>query len=56
MGKRKRKVTITISEDVWKKWIIFIVKKTGSLKASSRYIEKAILEYMERHGGKNGNE
>ncbi len=49
----KKKVTIVIDEELWKKWIIYVVNKTGSLKSISEYIEKAIVEYMERHGGHN---
>jgi len=47
----KRKVTITVDDELWRKWVIFVVNKTGSLKAVSEYTEKAIREYMEKHGG-----
>jgi len=46
---KKRKVTISIDDELWRKWITFIVNKTGSLKAVSEYTEKAIREYMEKH-------
>jgi hypothetical protein len=42
----KRKTSITIDEDLWKKWIKFVVDKTGSARKLSEEIENALKEYM----------
>jgi len=46
---KKRKVTMSIDEELWRKWVTYVVNSTGSLRAVSEYTEKAIREYMEKH-------
>jgi len=46
----RKKTSISIDEGLWKKWIIFVVKKTGSTRKISDELENALKEYMERHG------
>jgi hypothetical protein len=42
----KRKTSITIDEDLWKDWTMFVVKKTGSARKLSDEIENALKQYM----------
>jgi len=42
----KRKTSIVIDEDLWKKWILFVIDKTGSARKLSEELENAIKEYM----------
>jgi len=42
----KRKTSITIDQDLWKKWTKFVIDKTGSARKLSEEIENAMKDYM----------
>ena len=42
----KKKTSIVVDAELWKKWISFVVSIHGSTRRISGEIEKAILEYM----------
>jgi hypothetical protein len=42
----KRKTSITIDEELWKKWTMFVINKTGSSRKLSEEMENAVIEYM----------
>jgi len=46
----KQKTSIMVDSELWKEWILFVVSKTGSARKLSEELEKAIREYMDRHG------
>lgn len=43
------KTSITIDEDLWKEWQIFVIGKTGRGRKGSEEIEEALKEYMQNH-------
>jgi len=43
----KRKTSISIDEDLWKQWTMFVIDKTGSARKLSEEIEKALVQYMQ---------
>ena len=45
----KKKTSISVDEALWKEWIRFVVKKTGSARKLSEELEKAMREYMRKH-------
>jgi hypothetical protein len=49
----RTKTSITIDEDLWKQWSIFVIEKTGKARKGSKELENALKEYMERHKGKD---
>lgn len=42
----KRKTSISVDEELWKQWTMFVIEKTGSARKLSEEIEKALKEYM----------
>jgi metal-responsive CopG/Arc/MetJ family transcriptional regulator len=44
----KRKTSITIDEELWKKWTMFVINKTGSARKLSEEIEEALKQYMQK--------
>jgi galactitol-specific phosphotransferase system IIC component len=44
----RKKTSITIDEDLWKEWTMFVVNKTGSARKLSDEIENALKEYMKK--------
>jgi len=44
----KRKTSITIDEDLWKEWTMFVVNKTGSARKLSDEVECALKDYMNK--------
>lgn len=49
-SKVKAKTSINIDRNTWKEWIQFVVGRTGSARKVSEELEKALLEYMKKHG------
>jgi hypothetical protein len=47
----KQKTSFMVDEELWKDWTLFVVNKTGSARKLSEELEKALKEYMEKHGG-----
>lgn len=50
----KKKTSIMVDEDLWTKWIQFVVGKTGSARKTSEEVEHAIADYMERNKNRKG--
>lgn len=48
----KRKTSISVDEDVWTEWTMFVIKKTGSSRKLSEELEKALEEYMRKSKAK----
>jgi len=42
----KKKTSIVVDAELWKRWINFVVSIHGSTRRISEEIEKALLEYM----------
>jgi len=49
MGLPKRKTSIIIDEELWRKWTHFVIDKRGTARKLSEELESALKEYMERH-------
>lgn len=47
----KAKTSINIDKETWQEWVKYVVNKTGSARKISEETEKALVEYMKRHGG-----
>jgi len=45
----KRRTTILIDDQLWKRFLSFVVEKHGAAKKVSVEMEVAIKEYLERH-------
>lgn len=45
----KRKTSISVDEELWKQWTMFVINKTGSARKLSEELEKALKEYMEKY-------
>ena len=50
----RRKTSVSVDEELWKRWLMFVVGTTGSTRKVSELLEEALREYMERRG--HGNE
>jgi len=48
----KQKTSFIVDQELWKKWILFVVNKRGSARKLSQELEEALKEYMKNH--KNG--
>lgn len=48
--KEKAKTSINIDKQTWISWVKFVVNKTGSARKMSEELEKALEEYMKKHG------
>ena len=44
----RKKTSIVVDIDLWRKWINFVVSMHGSTRKISSEIEKALLEYMSK--------
>lgn len=49
----KRKTSISIDEELWKKWTHFVIEETGSARKLSDELGKALKEYMEKEHEKS---
>jgi len=45
----KKRVTVYLDEDIWKKFQKVVYQKTESLRASSEHLEKIIKEWLEKN-------
>lgn len=45
----KRKTSISVDEELWKQWTMFVINKTGSARKLSEELEKALREYMGKY-------
>jgi hypothetical protein len=50
----KRKTSIAIDPKVWSDFTVFVVRKTGSSRKVSEEVQKALLEYIEKHKAEVG--
>jgi hypothetical protein len=48
--REKAKTSINIDRETWSEWVKFVVIKTGSARKISEELEKALKEYMKKHG------
>ena len=48
MGNMKKKTSIVVDADLWRRWVNFVVSIHGSTRRISSEIEKALLEYMSK--------
>jgi len=44
----KRKTSISVDEELWKQWTMFVINKTGSARKLSEELENALKEYMKK--------
>jgi len=49
-SRAKKKTSIAVDPKIWQEWVKFVVDRTGSSRRVSEELEKAIKEYMRRHG------
>jgi metal-responsive CopG/Arc/MetJ family transcriptional regulator len=42
----RRKTSVSVDDELWREWLSFVVKETGSTRKTSEFIENAIKEYM----------
>lgn len=45
----KQKTSFIVDQEIWKKWILFVVNKRGSARKLSHELEAAMKEYMKNH-------
>lgn len=45
----KHKTSMNLDDELWKKWVRFVVLRTGSTRTIGSETELAIKEYMKRH-------
>lgn len=45
----KRRTTIIVDDQLWKRFLTYVVKKHGAAKKASVEVEIAIKEYLDRH-------
>lgn len=45
---KKKKTSVNIDPDLWKKWLHYVLDKTGSIRKTGEEIEKALIYYMEQ--------
>jgi hypothetical protein len=45
----KRRTTVLIEDDLWKRLLSYVVKKHGTAKKASVEVENAVKEYLNRH-------
>jgi hypothetical protein len=46
---KKRRTTILIDDQLWKRFLSFVVEKHGAAKKASVEVEAAIKEYLDHH-------
>jgi hypothetical protein len=49
----KQKTSFVVDQELWKKWILFVVNRRGSARKLSQELEKAMKEYMRNHEKNN---
>jgi hypothetical protein len=47
----KKKTSLNVDDKIWRDWLIYVVKSTGSSHKVSDYTVKALEEYMKNHPG-----
>jgi hypothetical protein len=45
----KKKTSLNIDDKVWREWLLFVIKKTGSARKVSEETANALREYMQKH-------
>jgi hypothetical protein len=45
----KRRTTIVIDDELWKRFLTYVVKKHGAAKKASIEVEAAVREYLNKH-------
>ena len=45
---KKKKTSLNIDEQFWTKWVLYVVKKTGTTHKVSEETQKALEEYMRK--------
>jgi hypothetical protein len=45
----KQKTSFIVDQELWKKWILFVVDRRGSARKLSQELEAAMNEYMKNH-------
>ena len=45
----KRRTTIIVDDQLWKRFLTYVVKKHGVAKKASIEVQAAISEYLDRH-------
>jgi hypothetical protein len=45
----KKKTSLSIDDQLWKDWVLYVVKKTGSTYKASEETAQALTEYMKNH-------
>jgi hypothetical protein len=45
----KRKTSVNVDQEIWKKWNHFVIDKAGSSRKIIEELEKALLEYIDKH-------
>lgn len=43
-----RRITIEVNEDLWKRFLVQVIKKHGVVKQAGPEVEQAIKEYLEK--------
>jgi hypothetical protein len=46
----KKKTSVNIDEDTWKRWLLFVIQKHGTSRRVSEETARALKEYMKEHG------
>ncbi|MGA2308219.1 MAG: hypothetical protein ABSG57_01560 [Candidatus Bathyarchaeia archaeon] len=45
----KRRTTILVDDELWKRFLTYVVRKHGAAKKASIEVEAAVQEYLDRH-------
>ena len=45
----KKKTSVNLEEDLWQKWVIYVVQRYGTSHKVSEALGEAIDEYMKNH-------
>jgi len=45
----KKRITVFLDEDIWKRFQKKVYEKTESMRASSEYLEKIIKDWLEKN-------
>ena len=45
----KKKTTILVEQELWNKFVTFVIEKHGTAKRTSEEIERAMIEYLQAH-------
>jgi hypothetical protein len=47
----KKKTSVSVDEDLWKDFVMFVIEKTGSTHKVSDEIEEMMRERLKKEGG-----